>query len=136
MSVALWVGRRHFAVGSAEFLKAFFSTVFVRLEDEEWGTVYPIVMRDLYAGRLTHDRSQEALNELQRIRAGLAQLKPTQVVWDFEDRLARPPWGDAISPDIKSMADYFLTSDGENLLDVLARALEESQRVRKSVEVR
>jgi 2,3-bisphosphoglycerate-dependent phosphoglycerate mutase len=45
------------------------------------------------------------------------------VVWDFEQRNVRPPWGDNISPTITSLADYFVTSDGRDLLAVIEEAL-------------
>jgi hypothetical protein len=44
------------------------------------------------------------------------------VVWNHEDRGAKAPWGDRIAPHIKTLADYFVTSDGQNLLDVLETA--------------
>lgn len=136
MSVDIWVGRKQFNAGSSAFLKAFFSTVFLRLEGADWGTVYPAIMRELYTGRLTHERAKEALKELKQIRGKLSQLGPGEVVWDFENRDARPPWGDEINSEIRSMADYFVTSAGANLLDVLARAFEESQRTKKDVDIR
>lgn len=136
MSVAVWVGRKHWQAGSAAFLKAFFSTVFVRLEHESWGARHPVLMRELYAGRLACKSAEAASKELQGIREGLAELDPELVVWDFEDRTARPPWGTEISPDIKSLTDYFVTSDGRNLLAVLAEALDEARRSGKDLEIR
>lgn len=136
MSVALWVGRKHFEVGSVSFLKAFFSTAFARLERENWGALYPLIMRDLYSGRLAYERAEVASRELEQIRTALAEITPDQVVWDFEDPNARPPWGSEISPEIKSLADYFITSDGKNFLDVLTRALEEAKRAKRDLEIR
>jgi 2,3-bisphosphoglycerate-dependent phosphoglycerate mutase len=136
VSVALWVGRKHWQAGSAAFLRALFSTVFVRLERERWGERYPVLMRELYAGRLAHERAEAASKELQRVREQLAGLAPELVVWDFEDMAACPPWGAEISPDIKSLADYFVTSDGRNFLDVLAEGLHEAQRLREDLEIR
>ncbi|CEN41377.1 conserved hypothetical protein [Capnocytophaga canimorsus] len=34
-----------------------------------------------------------------------------------------PPWGNDISEEITNMAEYFVTSDGKNLIDVLEKAL-------------
>lgn len=136
MSVALWVGRKHWQAGSADFLKAFFSTVFVRLEHERWGDQYPILMRDIYAGRLAPERADAASKEVLLIRQKLSGLPVEQVVWDFEDRLARPPWRDQISPEIESLADYFVTSDGKNLLDVLAQGIQEARESKKDLEIR
>jgi hypothetical protein len=116
-------------------LKAFFSTVFARLERESWGAQYPVIMHELYTGRLSHQRAEAASKELERIHTALAQLGPEQAVWDFEDRAARPPWGDEISPNIESLANYFVTSDGRDFLEVLGCALQEAQRSRKDLEI-
>lgn len=136
MSLTLWAGRRPFPVGSSSFLKAFFSTIFIRLEDETWGSRYPVVMHDLYAGCVPHEKAEAASEEIARIREALAEFGTNRVVWDFEDRSTRPPWDDDISPDIKSLADYFVTSDGKSLLNVLQDAFEEARRSRCNVEVK
>jgi hypothetical protein len=72
-----------------------------------------------------------AINELVDIRRRLADFSPDQVVWDFEDRSARPPWGDQISPNITSLANYFWTADGKDLIDVLLAAFGECKEKRK-----
>ena len=135
MSVALWAGKSVYNIGSASFLKAFFSTIFARLEGEVWGSRYPTLMRDLYSGHLPHRAARAAEKELRHVREGLGALGPDQLVWDFEDRSARPPWSE-INPQISSLAEYFVTSDGKELLDVMAAALHEAARRRQDIEIR
>lgn len=135
MSVAVWAGEKAYNIGSASFLKAFFSTVFARLEGENWGSRFPTLMRDLYSGHLPHRAARAAEAELRLVRQGLASLGPDQLVWDFEDRGAKPPW-DEISPGITSLDNYFVTSDGKDLLDVLAAALDQAARRRQDIEIR
>ena len=136
MSLSIWSGRKHFELGSASFLKAFFSTVVLQLEGGRWGSKYPIIMRELYGGRLAYDRADAALSELEQLRAALSTLAPDRVVWDFENLSAKPPWGSAISQEIKSMDAYFVTSDGRNLLDVLGAALKEAAQSHRDLEIR
>ena len=124
MSVSIRAGHSTFEIGSPDFLHAFFSTIFVRLEHESWGARFPVLMRELYAGRVSAAGCTTSLAELEVIRRELATLRPSDVVWDFEDRGTRPPWGDQIAPTITSLADYFWTSDGRPLLDVLGAAFE------------
>lgn len=126
MSLGVSVGKKNFEIGAFSFLKAWFSTVFVNLESGSWGSKFPVIMREFYQGRLCHSRAQMALEELDSIRSGLAEFSADKIVWDFEDRAARPPWGDAISSNISSLADYFVTSDGKPLLDVLEAAFTEA----------
>jgi hypothetical protein len=124
MSVTLRAGSSTLEVGSADFLNAFFSTICVRLEGQEWGVRFPVLMRELYGGRMPAAKCAIGLGELEVITRELEALPPSDVVWDFEDRGARPPWGDRIAPTITSLGNYFWTSDGKPLLEVLRSALE------------
>lgn len=126
MSVALCVGNLVWEVGSSRFLNAFFSTISHRLEPDGAGSRFPLVAR-LYAGDLPSQAAQQARHELDESRRELSRLGPDQVVWDREDLESRPPWGSNISPDITHLSNYFVTSDGRDLFDVLAEALVESE---------
>jgi 2,3-bisphosphoglycerate-dependent phosphoglycerate mutase len=123
MSIGIDVAGEYFPIGTPSFFKSFFSTISARLEDDKWGTRFPAVMRDLYSGTLRPPAAAEALKELTEIRSEFSKLPPSQVVWDFEDRTARPPWGDRISKSITSLANYFVTSDGKDLFETLNSAL-------------
>jgi hypothetical protein len=68
-------------------------------------------------------RAPAALAELERARAQLRRLPPSDVVWDVEDRRRRPPWGDEISEEITDLGNYFVTDDGRDLFEVAAEAL-------------
>ena len=126
VSVALWVGDRSFEIGAASFFNAFFSTVFARAEGDSWGSRYPMLMKELYSGTLRPELVPKALLEVRALRSDLAKLPVSALVWNHEDRSATPPWGDQIAPHIKTLADYFVTSDGKNLLDVLETAFSTS----------
>jgi hypothetical protein len=134
MSVELWVADRGYVVGTADFLHAFFSTIAVRAEHGAWGSRFPGLMVALYSGNLPAEMVAQAQVELEAVREALRTCEPLDVVWDASDRSARPPWGDEISPTITSLADYFVTSDGNQLMDVLDRALGEA--AAEGVEVR
>jgi len=136
MALSAWVGHDRLELGEPAFLKAFFSTVFAKLEAEDWGRRFPVLMRDLYSGRLSPEKAAAAAEELARLREELKAFKPKDVVWDFEDRTRRPPWGDEISPHITSLANYFVTSDGKDLLDVLQEALAAATKKHQDVVIR
>ncbi len=133
MSLAAWVGDKRFEIGTASLLKAWFSTIYVRLEQEEWGALFPTIMGDLYAGSVPHGRAELALEELRSVREALAALPPDRVVWDFENREAVPPWGDRISERIRTLGEYFVSSDGKDLFDVLEDALGEAATIKQDV---
>jgi hypothetical protein len=111
-------------------------------------------MKHLYAGRLEPSDADAALLELDLIQVGLQAFAPREIVWDFDDqraersearrcrepvasglpvvdRSAHPPWGDRIAPTITSLANYFVTSDGKDLFEVLRTAIEEARRTNR-----
>jgi hypothetical protein len=122
VTVSLHVGEKSLPLGTSNLVKSLFSTIYVRLEGGDWGARYPVVMGELYGGRLSAARIDEARRELARIRAGLSMLSPREVVWDYEHSEASPPWGVDVAPTVSNLAEYYWTSDGRNLLDVLEEA--------------
>jgi len=124
MSVGLQVADILWPVGAGSFLNAFFSTIAARLEPDGWGTRFPAAMGDLFGGELTAERAAAARDELDTIRAELREHPPSDVVWDFHDRSKQPPWGDKISGHITDLGNYFVTSDGRDLFEVLGEAVD------------
>ena len=117
------VGFYWFQIGTGDFLHSFFSTVALRLENGLWGSKYPVIMNELYQRELPANKTDLAIDELIQIKEGLRGLSSEQVVWDIEDLSKQPPWGNKISPDITDLSSYFVTSDGEDFIGVLERAL-------------
>lgn len=136
VGLGLHVGNWFASVGTPAFFNAFFSTVFVRLEASSWGSRFPVVMNDLYAGHVSPSAAAPMLTELETLRCELAKLPPNDVVWDFENLAARPPWGDDIAESITSLANYFVTDDGEDLIETLVIAATQAARHDRAIEVR
>lgn len=80
-------------------------------------------MNGLDQGRLPHVNALLALAELQQAKMSLSRLPPGSVVWEIESRQSEPPWGDNISAHIRGLADYFLSSTGRDVFDILEEAL-------------
>ena len=133
MTVGIKVGSITDEIGTGDFFHSFYSTVSGRLEGR-WGERFPSLMR-LYEGKLPCDQAPVALAELADIRSEFAAFSPDRVIWDIEDRAKVPPWGNEISADITSLANYFVTSTGRDLIDVLQEALEASRDERKVAEI-
>ena len=77
----------------------------------------------------------EATEELKDIQRKLQNYEPSRVIWDINDTLLQPPWGDNISSDITSLANYFVTSDGVDLIEVFFNALQTSHNERGDIEI-
>lgn len=65
----------------------------------------------------------------------LARAAGRELVWDFENPSKRPPWWANISKHIRSLAEYFWTSDGQDLFDVLIDAAERSAASNEAITV-
>jgi hypothetical protein len=65
----------------------------------------------------------------------LKNYNPSQVIWDIEDLSKTPPWGDNISDEITDLSNYFVTSDGEDLITILKKALNRALKVKSDIEI-
>lgn len=124
MTVGIKIKNTITEIGTGAFLHAFFSTVSYHLEPKGWGSVYPVTMKKLYQGQLESEDANEASREMKEIQKKLARFTPNQVVWDIEDMKKKPPWGDNVSDHIMSLANYFVTSTGRDLIGALIEDLE------------
>ena len=123
MAVGFKVKFYWYQIGHGDFLHSFFSNISYHLEQDGWGTEYPLLLVELNNGKLEHKKIDRTINELESIKKKLQNFSPSQVIWDIEDLSKRPPWGDNISKDITNLSNYFVTSDGEDLIDMLMKAL-------------
>lgn len=76
-----------------------------------------------------------AIQELKLIKEELAAFAPSKVVWDIEDLSKRPPWGADIAQEINSLANYFVTSTGRDLISTLIEALDDAAVHKKSAAI-
>ena len=127
VTVGIEVGGIVSEVGSAQFLDAFFGTIHYHLEEDKWGGKYPILLNDLYQGKLTADKAAGALLELDAITVELAKFAPDEVIWDLNNVDTRPPWGDNISDEITDLSNYFVTSTGRDLIGTIRESIESMQ---------
>ena len=123
MGVSVRVGPVSDELGAPSFVHAFFSTICAYCEAGAWGSKYPALMGPLYKGQIDYVRAKVALEELRAARQELSKVVPAHVVWDLQDRSAQPPWGDRIAATITNLGNYFITSEGRDIFEVLDEAL-------------
>lgn len=137
MAVGFKVKYYWYQIGRGDFLHSFFSTVAYNLENENWGSRFPIIMNELYQGKMSWMNVDKAIAELNVIKEELQAFSPDKVIWDIEDLSKQPPGGgeNNISKDITSLSNYFVTSDGEDFLATFLRALEMVKEVSCDMEI-
>jgi Immunity protein 70 len=135
MSVGIKVNSIVDEVGASSFLNSFFSTVVGLLEQGTRGSRFPVISLSFYKGSISTEKVSDALKELVIIKDELSTHAPNKVIWDIEDSSKLPPWGNQISAEITSMANYFVTSTGRDLFELLFEALESALQENASVEI-
>ena len=125
-----------YQIGTGDFLHSFFSTVAYNLENGQWGSRFPVIMNELYQGKLARENIDKATKELRIIKQELQKFGPEKVVWDIDDLSKQPPWGRNISKDITDLSNYFVTSGGDDFLTVFAHALEKAKEVNSAMEIK
>jgi len=135
MAVGLKVKFYWYQIGTGDFLYSFFSTIAYNLEDSKWGTKYPFIMKELYSGKLNVEHLKNAKDELEAIKNELKILPVNKVIWDIDDLSKPMPWGDNISSDITDLSNYFITSDGEDLITIIDHALEKAIELRSDIDI-
>lgn len=133
--IGLKVGFSWFEIGSIDFLKSFFSTIEYNLENSIRGSKYPVIMKELFNGEVKVDRVNLAYREIIEIKSKLSLIDPKLVVWDIYDLKKQPPWGNEISTEISSLANYFVTCNGEDLFDIIELAIENAKDEQTSVKI-
>jgi len=136
MAVGFFFDCFFYQVGHGDFLHSFFSTVTYHLEPNGWGTKYPYLMNDLYYKRLKWSDIPKAIDEAKEINEKLANYTPSEVIWDIEDLSKQPPWGNNISSNVTSLSNYFVTSDGRSLIEVLLKALNQAYEDKFDLEIK
>lgn len=135
MAVGFKVKFYWYQVGSGEFLNSFFSTIAYNLEERKWGSRYPYVMNHFYNGILEAGDIDAAINEVKEIQMRLKEYSPEKVVWNMENLSMCPPWGDDISADITDLSNYFITSEGDNLIILMLQALETAKELNLPIQI-
>ena len=59
---------RGIEIGTEETVQSFFSTIAYNLENNNWGSVYPVIMNEFYNGKLEHKNIKKAINEIIEIK--------------------------------------------------------------------
>ena len=135
MAVGLTVKYYWYQIGTGDFLHSFFSTIAYNLENEKWGSKYPYLMNELYSGTLKVEHLKNAKYELEDIAKILEKLPIEKAIWDIEDLSKPMPWGDKISSDITDLSNYFVTSDGEDLITIISHAIDKAIEIDSDINI-
>ena len=124
-----------YQVGTGDFFHSFFSTIAYNLEDAKWGTKYPYIMNELYNGLLKEEHLEKAKAELVNIKKELEKLPVSRAIWDIEDLSKQMPWGNNTSSDITDLSNYFVTSDGEDLITIIDHAIDKAMEIQADISI-
>ena len=136
MAVGIFVEPDFYTIGIGNFLFCFFSNIAYHLENGQWGNRFPYLMKHLYDGLLEKQYVGNAIDELHTVKKEFSYISPQKVIWDIEDLSQQPPWGNDILEDITDLSNYFVTSEGEELFDVLFKAFGVAKDDNENIEIK
>jgi len=135
MCVGLKVHFFWYQIGTGDFFYSFFSTIAYNLEGSKWGTKYPYIMNEFYSGTLKKEHLYNAKDEIEIIKNKLKEIPISKVVWDIDDLSKPMPWGNNISSDITDLSNYFVTSDGEDLITIIVHAIDKAIELQADISI-
>ena len=133
MGVHLKAGNLIYEIGAVDFLTSFFHTIEYHLTKGLFGKKYPTVLNEFYDGNLKYENLEKAEKEFKNIQKRLKKLKPSEVIWDKNDLKKSPPWGNDISEDITDLSNYYVTSNGKDLFDVIFLAIDDAKYLKTGI---
>lgn len=133
MNIASSDAKRSISLGGSDTWQTLCSTIYYHLASSE--QQIPHAFEFIKNG---HCRNQDCLvtaREFNIVRDLLSQLKPDQIVYDYNNLGKLPPWGDRISPVITSCANYLTTGDGDDLLAEIVKILTYAAYAKTNVDI-
>ena len=76
MAVGFKVEFFWYQIGTGDFLHSFFSTIAYNLENKNWGSRFPVIMNELYQGKMNVENVDKAITELEIIKKELKKYPP------------------------------------------------------------
>ncbi|HDR8026868.1 MULTISPECIES: Imm70 family immunity protein [Bacillus] len=86
-------------------------------------------------GRLTLQNILKAIEEAKEVREKLKLFSPSEVVWDIEGLSKQLPWRDKSSTNITDLSNYFYTSGGKDMFEMLFKACDEALELEVDLEI-
>ncbi|HDR7802648.1 MULTISPECIES: Imm70 family immunity protein [Bacillus] len=86
-------------------------------------------------GRLTLQNILKAIEEAKEAREKLKLFSPSEVVWDIEGLSKQLPWRDKSSTNITDLSNYFYTSGGKDMFEMLFKACDEALELEVDLEI-
>lgn len=124
-----------FMIGTREFLYSFLSTIAYHLEKGRIGKKYFYITVKMCNDGLVGREVKFAKKELLEIQKELQKLSPDKIIWNLENISKTPPWGYDIADTITDLSNYFITSDGRNLIVLLIEVFNEAIEYKENIEI-
>ena len=133
MNIVSSDAKRCIPLGGSDTWQTLCSTIYFHLTS--YANQIPHVFSFLETGSCDSWNCLTTAREFNIVRDLLSQLKPSQIVYDENDPLKQPPWGDNISPVITSCANYLTSGEGDDLLAEIVKILTYAAYAKVDIEV-
>jgi hypothetical protein len=112
-----------YPLGSEEVVHSLFSTISYNLEPNGWGTKFPILMHNLYSGRVEIADINKAQDEYNIIKEHIKNIPTRSVVFDISDVTLEDTYL-VDNRSRKNVYEYFQIDKNASFIDALGKAIE------------
>jgi len=120
-------------LGEKELVKAFFINVAYHLENNEWGSKYPTVMKKFYKGKLEKNELKQMIKELDEINKKFTEIKLEKLMWFDGDTIIPAPFEE--TPPQTALKNFFINNQETDIIDAIYYAIYLAQKNKKGIYV-
>lgn len=106
--------RKILEIGTNDYLYCFYSTIVANLSKNL--KEISLAIDFLKDGKCKGSAGYETARQFNLIRDQLSRLRTNKIVYDIENVNKKAPWGNNISPVVTSCGNFFVTSEGKDLI--------------------
>lgn len=135
MIVWLRVGYGSFAMGDPIWFRNFFDNVYYHLENQNWGSVYPITMLKLCDEGFVEPQYFSTLrSELTDIQKHFDGLRQQDIVLDYDNLESKPKFLE--KEEQLPIMNYFINERGRTIFDVFFKAINDATELESEIAIK
>lgn len=120
-------------LGREDLVQSLFANIAFHLENDKWGSKYPVIMNKFYKGKLEAKEIRQAIKEMKEIKNKLTEIHVKDMMWCFDEFVIPTPFADDLED--MSLSEYFINVKGNMIIDVILDILSIAKKNRKGIYV-
>jgi len=111
-------------IGGNPITSALFYSIAHHLERRDWGSKYPVIMKELYYDGIEIEHLEQGLKEIKEIKNEFKKLNAKEMIMLYEDAIKVAPWEFEFTEDMENLYESIRSPEGYNIIDTIILAIE------------